>query len=131
MWQTKYALAMPRIWEWEWIFGRVVKAISSLGVHIPCINLIIIPGIRTGNSLSKCGFGVIFHSSMWNQHQFLIWFLGCNCNSKGSNGTKCDNETGHCSCLLNISGNKCDQCVKGFYGFPNCQGRFLSTIFLK
>ena len=32
---------MPRpylkIWEWEWIFGRAVKAISSLGVRSPWI----------------------------------------------------------------------------------------------
>ena len=25
-----------KIWEWEWIFGRSVKAISSLGVCTPC-----------------------------------------------------------------------------------------------
>ena len=24
-----------KIWEWEWIFGRAVKAISSLGVRCP------------------------------------------------------------------------------------------------
>ena len=35
MWQTKYASAL-KIWEWELIFGRVVKAISSPGVHNPC-----------------------------------------------------------------------------------------------
>ena len=27
-----------KIWEWEWIFGRAVKAISSLGVRSPCAN---------------------------------------------------------------------------------------------
>ena len=26
-----------KIWEWEWIFGRAVKAISSLGVRSLCI----------------------------------------------------------------------------------------------
>ena len=26
-----------KIWEWEWIFGRAVKAISSLGVRSPCL----------------------------------------------------------------------------------------------
>ena len=26
-----------KIWEWEWIFGHSVKAISSLGVRSPCI----------------------------------------------------------------------------------------------
>ena len=25
-----------KIWEWEWIFGRAVKAISSPGVRSPC-----------------------------------------------------------------------------------------------
>ena len=25
-----------KIWEWEWIFGRAGKAISSLGVRSPC-----------------------------------------------------------------------------------------------
>ena len=25
-----------KIWDWDWIFGRAVKAISSLGVRSPC-----------------------------------------------------------------------------------------------
>ena len=25
-----------KIWEWEWIFGHAVKAISSPGVRSPC-----------------------------------------------------------------------------------------------
>ena len=32
MWQTKYALAVPKIWKLEWIFGHAVKTISSPGV---------------------------------------------------------------------------------------------------
>ena len=28
-----------KIWEWKWIFGRAVKAISSSGVRSPCIYL--------------------------------------------------------------------------------------------
>ena len=28
-----------KIWEWEWIFGHAVKAISSLGVHGPWLRL--------------------------------------------------------------------------------------------
>ena len=27
-----------KIWDWDWIFGRAVKAISSLGVRSPCCN---------------------------------------------------------------------------------------------
>ena len=34
-----------KIWEWEWIFGRAVKAISSLGVRSPCYRL-----LGTGNA---------------------------------------------------------------------------------
>jgi hypothetical protein len=36
MWQTKYALAVPKFWEWAWIIGRAVKLISSLGIRSPC-----------------------------------------------------------------------------------------------
>ena len=28
-----------KIWEWEWIFGRAVNAISSLSVRSPCLDL--------------------------------------------------------------------------------------------
>ena len=33
MWQTKYASAVPMIWDWDLIFGRAVKAISSPGIR--------------------------------------------------------------------------------------------------
>jgi hypothetical protein len=33
--QTKYASAV-QIWDWDLIFGRAVKAISSPGVRSPC-----------------------------------------------------------------------------------------------
>ena len=26
-----------KIWDWDWIFGRIVKVISSLGVRSPCL----------------------------------------------------------------------------------------------
>ena len=35
MWQTNYASAYLKIWEW--IFGRAVKAISSPGVCSPWV----------------------------------------------------------------------------------------------
>ena len=28
-----------KIWEWEWIFGCAVKAISSLGIRSPCLKI--------------------------------------------------------------------------------------------
>ena len=38
MWQT-ILWRYLKIWEWEWIFGRAVKAISSLGVRSPWLLL--------------------------------------------------------------------------------------------
>ena len=37
MWQTKYALAVPKNLGLGLNSGRAVKAISSLGVRSPCI----------------------------------------------------------------------------------------------
>ena len=31
-----------KIWEWEWFFGRAVKAISSLGVRSPCLRICVL-----------------------------------------------------------------------------------------
>ena len=39
MWQTKYASAIPKNLGLGLIFGRAVRAISSLGVRSPCIVL--------------------------------------------------------------------------------------------
>ena len=53
----------------------------------------------------------------------------CNCNQEGSNSIACDNE-GKCYCKSNIDGDKCDKCINGFFGFPNCQSKwFLFSIF--
>ena len=56
MWQTKYNSAVHKIWEWELIFGRVVKAISSPVVRSPCIKLLDRDIIRTINSCLKVAF---------------------------------------------------------------------------
>ena len=32
---VQLALLVKKIWDWDWIFGRAVKAISSLGVRSP------------------------------------------------------------------------------------------------
>ena len=34
----------------------------------------------------------------------------------------CDQSDGQCSCKANISGEKCDTCSPGWWGFPHCQG---------
>lgn len=34
---------------------------------------------------------------------------------------QCDRNTGACECKKNIAGRRCNQCVNGFYSFPQCQ----------
>ena len=53
-----------KIWEWEWIFGRALKAISSLGVRSPCFQV-----------SSWIGFLLWFSSSkyFWNvEYQIFV-----------------------------------------------------------
>ncbi|CAJ0944059.1 unnamed protein product [Ranitomeya imitator] len=45
----------------------------------------------------------------------------CNCDSKGSISTLCDQVTGQCACRGDIQGQRCDSCLPGYYGFPNCR----------
>ena len=66
-----------------------------------------------------------------------ISFLECNCDRDGSLGGNCD-DAGKCTCKTGIdgvfqgfSGEKCDACIKGFYGFPYCEGGFMFSFFLK
>ena len=46
----------------------------------------------------------------------------CACNKDGSIDSTCDITSGHCSCIDNVGGDKCDTCHNGWYDFPSCQG---------
>lgn len=50
-----------------------------------------------------------------------IFQLACDCDDYGTAKEQCDRETGQCSCIVGISGFKCDQCDRGFEGqAPHC-----------
>ena len=52
---------------------------------------------------------------------FWIWFyLACNCDTQGTIEAICSNQTGTCMCKEGFGGDRCDQCLPGFYDFPNC-----------
>ena len=52
-----------KIWVWELIFGHAVKAISSLGVHSPCLLLLTIaPHIFLNTTPAKYEFSLKFLS---------------------------------------------------------------------
>ena len=48
-------------------------------------------------------------------------FAACECDMTGSQSKNCD-KSGQCECLPHIEGKKCDTCIPGFHGFPNCRG---------
>ena len=56
--------------------------------------------------------------------KFLL--SGCTCNAEGSENTACDT-AGKCTCKANVIGRDCDSCEEGYYGFPDCQGKFFKN----
>ena len=56
-------------------------------------------------------------------------YIGCTCNAEGSETAACDT-AGKCTCKPNVVGADCDKCAEGYFGFPDCQGKFSHTSFL-
>ena len=59
---------------------------------------------------------------------YKLIFLECKCNLKGSKGEQCDEPSGKCICKPNVIGNKCKECEKKFYKFPDCLGNCFSIF---
>lgn len=57
-----------------------------------------------------------------------IWFLDCNCDVKGTLPGVCDKSNGQCLCKPGYGGPRCDQCVAGFSGFPDCKPCNCSSV---
>ena len=60
-----------KIWDWDWIFGRAVKAISSLGVRSPCIQ---IKNASSKNVFTPfwCGTSISRHSKGQSHYSFRL-----------------------------------------------------------
>jgi hypothetical protein len=41
----------------------------------------------------------------------------CNCDLTGSLNSQCSPKDGQCVCKPGVGGQRCDQCLAGFYGF--------------
>ena len=46
----------------------------------------------------------------------------CSCDPAGTEDEICDKAVGSCLCKQNFTGERCDRCEAGFYGFPDCRG---------
>ncbi|XP_038605812.1 laminin subunit alpha-5 [Tachyglossus aculeatus] len=54
----------------------------------------------------------------------LVGCEDCNCSRPGVqdlSSPDCHLDSGQCRCKPNIVGRRCDLCVPGFFGYPNCQ----------
>ena len=71
---------------------------------------------------------ILLKSSYEKNAELLIFLSECLCNTEGSEGVACENDSGKCTCKPNVVGDKCDQCSAGFFGFPSCQGNFQWTV---
>ena len=63
-----------KIWDWDWIFGITVKAISSQGVRSPCtVQLISVPD-QPGR--------IQMHYWILKTNSWLSWYIYCGWQSK-------------------------------------------------
>ena len=51
----------------------------------------------------------------------------CSCYEAGSKSLSCHQITGECDCKDSFTGEKCDQCEEGTYGYPLCKGKYQSS----
>lgn len=59
---------------------------------------------------------------------YLFIILDCNCDIKGTVEGICDKKNGICLCREGYTGDHCDQCIAGYYGYPDCKPCNCSTI---
>ena len=45
----------------------------------------------------------------------------CNCDVKGTELEICHKSTGQCLCKEGFGGPRCDQCLPGYSGYPDCK----------
>ena len=57
---------------------------------------------------------------IWYPNQ-IIYISECHCNEDGSVSVACDEATGKCTCHEHITGDKCDQPIEEYFGFPTPQ----------
>lgn len=49
-------------------------------------------------------------------HNHLLLCVACNCDSIGSIDEDCNESSGQCKCIDNVTGRSCNQCEAGYWG---------------
>ena len=56
-------------------------------------------------------------------YTFINYISACMCDEHGAVDDLCDATTGKCTCKDSFANDKCSECIEGFFGYPNCQGK--------
>ena len=85
-----------------------------------------------GDKCNSCMEGYFKFPNCEGNSDVLVWFwffnpyvlkfhIECNCSEMGSTSKSCD-ENGACTCKEMIIGEKCSECIDGYFEYPNCKG---------
>ena len=56
--------------------------------------------------------------------------LECECNINGALSNSCTQDGGICTCVGNVTGDKCDACLTGWYDFPSCHSKIYHSSYI-
>lgn len=56
-----------------------------------------------------------------------FFYIDCDCDVQGTTEEVCDKENGRCICREGFGGSRCDECLPGFYDYPQCKPCNCST----
>ena len=62
-------------------------------------------------------------------HFTLQISLECHCDMDGALDNSCTEDGGICTCVANVTGDKCDVCLTGWYDFPSCHSEIYYSLF--
>ncbi|XP_063040160.1 usherin [Engraulis encrasicolus] len=77
----------------------------------------------TGRQCERCQ--PLFYRVAWSVSSAVDACRPCDCHANGTvNGTlECEEMGGQCKCKRHVSGRRCDECPRGFYGLRGAGGR--------
>ena len=113
---THKDLAIPLVMFHQGDVFVTKMQVEIIVIHVP-LAIMISPTAKVLYQQFKLDHIQILSSDLENP------FKDCGCDVTGAVDKNCDAE-GKCMCKEGYTGDKCNQCAAGNFGFPNCHGKF-------